>query len=322
MKSHSALLDLTAAAPFAGQRILVTGASGFLGWQVVRQGLAAGVEVHTLGRSAGPEGAAFHAADLTAAGEIAAIVEQCKPTAVIHCAAPGVARGSLGFAEMLAVTAGGTAALLAACAIQSKRPRVVLVGSGFEYAPASRPVDEDWPLEPAPQSYGAAKVAATRVATEFAGQLPIALLRPFHIYGAGEAERRLGPFIIAEARRGARIALTGCEQQRDFLHVDDCAAMLWDGLARLGDEPGLAIRNLGSGQPIALREFVESTVAELSHRGIQADCALGVLPYRDGEPMVSLPDLARWTADGGRMARISLIDGIADLVGMELARCP
>lgn len=322
VRPQTALLDAAAAAPLAGQRILITGASGFLGGQVARQGLAAGVEVHALGRGVGPAGTVFHPADLTATEGIAAAIRAIKPHAVIHCAAPGVAHGSQGFAEMEAVTRGGNAALLAACAALSPPPRVVLVGSGFEYAPSSHPVVEDWPLEPAPQSYGAAKVTASLVAADFAARLPIALLRPFHIYGAGEAERRIGPFIVSEARRGAPIKLTGCEQQRDFLHVDDCAAMLWDGLARLPDEPRLATRNLGSGQAIMLREFVFALVAELARGGIIADCTLGALPYRDGEPMISLPDISRWTADGGRLARVSLADGVTDLVRAELSRCP
>ena len=321
MRHESALLNADAARPFAGQRVLVTGASGFLGWQVARQGLAAGVETHALGRRPGPEGCTFHRADLTDPAAFAAVVAEVGPHAVIHCAAPGVAYGSQTFAEMLAVAEGGTRSLYTACAALPEPPLVAHIGSGFEYAASSVPVSEDWPLTPAPESYGAAKAAASKLAQAFADRLPISLLRPFHIYGVGEAARRLGPFVIAEARKGAAIPLTGCEQQRDFLHVDDCAAMIWDALARLPRQPGLTVRNLGTGQPIALRQFIEALVTELAATGIVADCQFGALPYREGEPMISLPDLSRWTADGGRPARISLGAGIADLVQAELARC-
>ena len=174
---------------------------------------------------------------------------------------------------------------------------------------------------PAGSHYGAAKAAAACVAGAFADRLPLALLRPFHIYGGGEAARRLGPFIIAQARAGQPVELTACEQQRDFLHVDDCAAMLWAALAGLDPAPGLAISNLGSGQAIMLRQFVQQLVSELGAHGVTADCRIGALPYRAAEPMVSLPDLARWQQRGLRAARISLADGVADLVTQELAQC-
>ena len=315
------MLDIGAAQPLAGRRVLLTGASGFLGWHVARQGLAAGAEVHCLGRLPGPQGTCHHAADLTDRAGVAAAVEVIAPQGVIHCAAPGVAYGAASLAEMLAVAALGTEALLDACAQLAEPPKVVLVGSGFEYAPAAQAVSEDWPIVPAGSHYGAAKAAAACVAGAFAERMAMALLRPFHIFGAGEAARRLGPFIIAQARASQTVELTSCEQQRDFLHVDDCAAMLWAALANLDPAPGLSINNLGSGRPIILRQFVETLVSELGARGVSADCRIGELPYRAAEPMVSLPDLTRWQRRSLRGARISLAEGVADLVTQELAQC-
>ena len=345
------MLDHEAARPLAGQRVLLTGASGFLGGHVARQALAAGVELHTLGRSqpklsqphsVRPErsrGTApdatprlrsgrtvlgfgsliHHQADLTDRAAVARAVAAVQPQALIHCAAPGVAYGSMPLAEMLAVAAGGTEALLGACAALAARPRIVLLGSGFEYAPCDQPVSEDWPVVPSGSQYGAAKAAAACVAGAFVDRLAMTLLRPFHIYGAGEAARRLGPFLIAQARKGEPIELTACEQQRDFLHVDDCAAMVWAALtAKTIAAPGLEVFNLGSGQPIALRTFVDLVSAELARHGVTAQCRIGALPYRAGEPMVSLPDLARWQSKSLRGPRVSLREGVADLVSAEL----
>lgn len=300
---QSAIFDDTAARRWAGRRVLLTGASGFLGRQVARQALAADVLLHTLGRGAATAGAVHHRADLTDNAAVRAAVVAAQPKAVIHCAAPAVTDRSLAFADMLAVAEGGTEALYAACAALPEVPSVVHVGSGFE-------------LDAAPQSYGAAKAAATAAALRFAKHMPLAVLRPFHIYGAGEAPSRLGPFLIGQARCGAPIPLTGGEQLRDFLHIDDCAAFLWRGLGLTG------VYELGSGKSIALRAYVQTVIAALAKRGITAHCQFGALPYREGEPMVSLPDLAAWKAVCDRRPRVALAEGVADLVKSELARCP
>jgi nucleoside-diphosphate-sugar epimerase len=313
--SGGAILDTAVAADWSGRRVLLTGASGFLGGQVARQALAAGVELHTLGRRPGPTGAIHHQADLTDRAAINAAVDSARPAAVIHCAAPGVAHGSMDFPAMLAVAEGGTDALYAACARLPEPPRVVHVGSGFEFAASDHPIPPDQPPGTEPFSYGAAKAASSAIALRYADRIPLALLRPFHIYGAGEAARRLGPVLIERSVGGESIPLTGCEQQRDFLHVDDCAAFLWYGLTLTGSY------NLGSGQPLVLRDYVEAVVAQLARHGIDADCQFGAVPYREGEPMISLPDIARWTAACPRTARVSLNQGVADLVKSELARC-
>jgi nucleoside-diphosphate-sugar epimerase len=319
----SGILSDDAAAAFGGRRVLLTGASGFLGGHVAHQALAAGVELHELGRRPGAAGARFHRADLTDAPAVARAVEAAQPVAVIHCAAPGVSFGAMDFAAMLAVAAGGTRALYAACAALATPPAIVHVGSGFEYAASDAPVDEDAPIVPSASLYGAAKAASSAVAGGFAHSLRITLLRPFHIYGAGEAARRLGPMLIAKARAGERIALTAGEQQRDFLHVDDCARCIWVALAKAAEtaeSPGVKVLNCGTGTAITLRHFIEQLAAELRRAGIVPDLALGTLPYRNHEPMVSLPDITRLLATLDWRPRVSLEEGIASLVQGELAR--
>ncbi len=300
--------------------MLLTGASGFLGWHAALQGVAAGVEVHCLGRSPGPAGTRFHLTDLTNREAVAACVAEVAPEGVIHCAAPGVSYGSMSFAEMLEVAVGGSEALYAACAAQDTPPAVVHVGSGFEYAPSDLPVPEGWPIVPASSLYGAAKAASTAIAGGFADRLRIMLLRPFHIYGAGESERRLGPHIIARTKAGDRVELTAGEQRRDFLHVDDCARCLWTALAQAPQTAGLTTLNLGSGTAIPLRAFIEALADELGRSGMPADLVFGALPYRANEPMVSLPDTSRVMATLAWRPRISLEQGIEDLVKAELAR--
>ncbi|MDP9056071.1 MAG: NAD(P)-dependent oxidoreductase [Pseudomonadota bacterium] len=320
----SAILSSDAAAQFAGQRVLLTGASGYLGGHVARQAFAAGVELHELGRRAGASDASFHPADLTDGAAVARIVMDVRPTAVIHCAAAGVTYGAVDFAAMLAVAVGGTRALYEACAALPQPPAVVHVGTGYEYGASDLPVTEDQPIVPSASVYGAAKAASSAVAGGFAASLRIMLLRPFYIYGGAEARGRLGPMLIAKARAGERVELTGGAQQRDFLHVDDAAGCIWTALAKAAraDTPGLTVLNVGSGTAITLRHFFEVLAAQLQCAGFPPDLALGALPYRADQPMVSLPDVTRLFATLDWRPRVSLEQGIADLVQQELASCP
>ena len=321
MIAATALLNRQVAHTFAGQRVLVTGASGFLGQQVVRQGLAAGAEMHTLGRTGGHPDSHFHRADLTDPAAVKRAVMAASPHAVLHCAGPGLADRGLSDAALLSVCAGGTEALLAACAVLPQPPPIILVGSGFEYDPSDQPVPEDWPTDHSLNPYGAAQAAAAAVAHSYANRLAITLLRPFHIFGAGEAASRLGPHIIASARAGRAVELTAGEQVRDFIHVDDCAACLWIALGNQVREPGLALYNLGSGEAITLRQFVEALSDALRKQGRPVELRFGARPYRDGELRVSLPDISRWQKATGWQSGVSLAAGAMDQVVQELARC-
>lgn len=314
------ILSADAAERWRGRRVLITGASGFLGGHVARQGLAAGVEVHALGRSPGPAGVVEHAVDLRDRAGVAAALGHARPAAVIHCAAPGVAYAIMALTDMVDVAAGGTANLYEACAALPEPPVIVHVGSGFEYARSDTPVTEDHPLIPSGSAYGAAKAAASAVAGGYADRLPIALVRPFHLYGAGEGARRLGPHLVARALTGAPVQVTAGEQLRDFLHVDDAARALWLAASHLA-QPGLTVLNLGSGEPIALRRYIEHVAAELARRGHPLAVEYGATPYRPDEPMVSLPDVTRIRGALGFLPRIALVQGVADLVSECLAAC-
>src|SRR6185436_3044775 len=106
---------------------------------------------------------------------------------------------------------------------------LVYVGSCSEYGAMgeARPVGEDAPLAAA-DLYGASKAAGGLWARACAQalSLPFLWLRPFGIFGPGEAAHRLLPYLHARLGAGARADLTPGLQMRDFLYIDDAVAGL------------------------------------------------------------------------------------------------
>lgn len=288
--------DLDWLDPWRGKRVLVTGATGFVGRHVVELGARAGVEIlaqSTRGICGDfPASVPLVKADLRDQERVATVVRDFLPDGIIHLAAAGVTFGSDDLSEMIAVNTVGLASLLGTAATIAPRPHTVVASTCVEYAPQDRPIRETDPLAPY-SPYGVSKVAATLVAEYEAKRLPITLLRMFHIYGDGEPESRLNPSIIASAKRGAPVELTGCEQVRDYTYVLDAAEGFWRALTRPPEVGGLRVLNLGSGRAVTLRHLVEQLREALAARGHRPELRFGVKPYRPGEPMMYVADVTQ-----------------------------
>jgi nucleoside-diphosphate-sugar epimerase len=222
---------------------------------------------------------------------------------------------------MAKVAALGSEALLAACAELPRPPHFVHIGSGFEYAPQDRPVRESDPVIPSATRYGAAKAAASAVVGGFAGMLPITIVRPFNVFGAGDTAPRLGSHVVAQAMAGNRIETTLGGQLRDFLHADDFGRLLWDIAASPASQSDFAIYNAGSTEPRLLRAYIEAIAEALTDAGYPAEIAYGAVAYRPGEPMIAIPDTERLTAGFAWQPRIDFASGVKDFVNWTIARC-
>ena len=296
-------------------RVLVTGATGFVGYAVADRLRHEGHEVVALTRSDRvlPPGVRRIPGDLLDPASVRAAVSG-GVDAACHLAALGRVRESR--SDPLAywrTNVGGTLAVLDALVGQpGPPPRLVVASTCTVYGDdAAQPVAED--AEPRPQHpYGASKLAADRAVADLAatGAIGAVSLRAFNIAGGlpGHADRdetRLVPKLVAVARgRAEELMVNGDGSAvRDYVHVADMA----DAFVRALDacRPGhWTTYHVGAGLGSTVADVVAAAEAVVGRR----------LPVRHGpavpEPPELVADASRirrdlgWTAERSDLGRI------------------
>ena len=173
----------------SGQAVLVTGASGFIGGHLVRRLIARDCRVSCLVRAPSrvedlrKVGAQIIACDVTDREGVARAIFSSSARYVFHLA--GLVR-AMSSEDFMRVNAGGVESVAKACADQADRPVLVLVSSLAATGPSgTRPIVESDPPAPVSQ-YGRSKSAGEQVAVKYADVLPITVVRPCVVFGAGD----------------------------------------------------------------------------------------------------------------------------------------
>ncbi|MBN1179667.1 MAG: NAD(P)-dependent oxidoreductase [Anaerolineae bacterium] len=298
---------------WAGRRVLVTGATGFIGLHLVHRLVAAGAQVwagtfpqeHPQRVASLPPQAARLPLDVRCHDSVTRAVDQAAPQVVFHLAAVGVTGTDVDPHATLDANTGGTVRLLEAVA---RRPaeRVVLAGTSYEYGARNSEEGFD-PFN----VYAASKVAAWAFGRAYwrAAGTPVVFARPFQVYGPGQSNRNLVPAAIHAALSGSDFPMTPGAQERDFVFVHDVA----DGLLAAAVAPGLEGRgvDLGTGTVCAIRQVVERIWALTNAQGrIRA----GALPYRPAEVMHLVADAERTAYLIGWRATTPLDTGLAHTI--------
>jgi UDP-glucuronate 4-epimerase len=313
-------------------RVLVTGAGGFVGINLVRGLAERGWHVFALARRQ-PDDVArrflasvasrvdWRLGDVTDRSGMASLAEDAD--AIVHAAAVTATpdREAELAARVFDVNAGGTLSLLEAARTGACH-RFVLVSSGGLYGPAAPTpaLDESTPLR-SENMYGVAKAAAERLTLRYADlhDLSVAIGRLGTTYGPLErasgsrsglsaVQQAVLAFDAADDDRPVRVA--GAEIARDFLHVDDAV----DAFARLLDPPDgeLPHRVYNVGAPVAapLRVALDALAARTGRAWQPVDAA-GDVPDLVQTPANARAamDMTRIEADTGWAFRYDLAAG-------------
>jgi UDP-glucose 4-epimerase len=260
-------------------KLLVTGATGYLGWRTTQLMRDRGHEVVALARRGRTQRAASAGLDVVEgdAGDpdIRGLVEGCG--AVVHFAGvPDPAGARADPARAVRENAGTTLNLLEACAEH---------GAGLVYPSSAR-------AESAPDPYGISKLLGEEACRAHAA--PATALRMTSVFGIGQVawEGATGAIAAFAARAldGRGITIPGNPRRtRDFLYVDDLVLAI-ERLVRRGDWPPLLYA--GSGVATPLEDAARLAVAA-ARSDVEIRLTGGVLPPGEDDSYALAPGVPR-----------------------------
>ncbi len=288
-------------------RVLVTGARGFVGSHCLAPFIAQGFEVHAVSTrpvESDHEKVIWHRADLLDRTQIGPLLDETCPTHLLHLAwiaTPGVlyssmhnfswVHSSMTLAEEFARVGGR---------------RMVVAGSCYEYDQRYGLCHESRTPTNSDTIYGTCKNALQQLLSAFCEETEVSFAWPrvFFLYGPNEHPQRLVSSVICSLLKGEQARCSHGGQLRDYLYVEDVAEALT--VMTAGNISGPV--NIGRGAPHTLREIVECIAAQVGSPDL---LALGALPARPNEVPLVLADTARIRGELNWQPRFSLEEGVA-----------
>ena len=285
-----------------GQRVLVTGGSGFLGSHLCRRLIELGAEVHAtsrMQRASERGGPIWWQTDLSAIHSVRRLLSDLKPTLVYHLAGSAGAKPDL---ELVLPTFEGlvvSALNILVAGTEAGCGRIVLTGSLTEPASGGH--------APIPSSpYAAAKWTTSAYARMFhlLYQTPTVVLTPFMTFGPGQDRGKIIPSVILSLLRRESPMLSSCLWEVDWIFVDDLIEAFLAAAAVSKIEGGCF--DVGTGINRTVRSVVEQIVTLMGNQGRPR---FGVLPDRPSEPVRCADTLHAYQHLNWR-AEISLEEGL------------
>lgn len=290
------------------KRVLLTGATGFIGRHTIQFMIESGYEVHAVSHVVRPSfkqepNLFWHQCDLLNTEQQRSLLTEVKPTHLLHFAwytTPGKYWTSL---ENLRWVQASLDLLMNF--INQDGKRAVLAGTCAEY---------DWsygycsekitPTKPS-TLYGTCKHSLQKMLRHLCRQteLSSAWGRIFFVYGPHEHPSRLVPTVVKSLLKGEIARCSHGEQIRDFLFVKDVAS----AFVALLESPIEGPVNIASGQPIALKSIVEFISQRLGHPEL---VEFGAVPVSADEPPLLVADITRLTQEVGWKPKYTLEDGL------------
>lgn len=188
--------------------------------------------------------------------------------------------------------------------------KMILLGSQAEYGVINELVDESYPVQ-ANDAYSACKLGSQKIVETFCKQHGIDWywLRVFSVFGPAEADNWFIPWLINAQLGNTDIDLTLCQQQYDYLFIDDFANMISNILSAKKSLSG--VYNICSGRTVPLKAMVEQIHNYINGKG---KLNFGALPYRANQSMKIAGNNSKYNSNFGEIQLTELSYAIAKTI--------
>jgi nucleoside-diphosphate-sugar epimerase len=274
------------------KKVLVTGATGFIGRHTLPILISHGYEVHAVSSQSISKDKRinWHQANLLDAKQAQGVLEAIRPTHLLHFAwysIPGKFWTSSENLDWVCASLN-----LLKCFSQLGGKRVVMAGTCAEYDWSKGTCHEiETPLQSG-TLYGACKASLYQIFEKFCAQsnLSGAWGRIFYLYGPYEPIEKLVSSAISHLLKNQDFPCSHGNQVRDFMHVEDVA----DAFVKLLDTEIRGSVNIASGQAITLKALL-NTIG--SHLGQENRIQFGKVKASPSEPPVLLANTTRLSTE-------------------------
>lgn len=292
-------------------RILITGATGFLGYHVVKQALAQGHDVLCLKRktSKNPfndvENKRITWFDFEDK-DYKEIVARFAPEILVHGAWGGVNAADRNDEQLQIKNVEFSMFITRLYPYK----QIISMGSQDEYGPIDEIVEETHILNPITQ-YGKKKIEYCKLLTEYCknNQIEMHWLRIFNMYGTKQASNWIIPAVMNRCLNGEKeMDTTKGEQKYAYLYAEDFGKAV---VSMFGVKGVSGIYNISSSNPISLKELF-NMIKKLTNSSIKFN--YGAIPYRLGQSMMICGNAAKFKHTFGEFENVSLEQGLKFLI--------
>lgn len=278
-----------------GEKVLVTGAAGFIGSHLVRRLLEYGAQVAIIVRKSTKlwkvdsvkNQIEFYYSDMQDKDKLDKIICAYKPQYMFHLAAYGVNSQNKDYYNAINTNIIGSVNILEPLK-KVECEKIINMGSSSEYGIINGSQTEKGELNPL-SIYGSTKAASTIIMHQIAraNNQDIITIRPFGLFGEYEEPHKIFSFIISSILKGQEVRLTSCQQFRDYIYVENLVdALILACKSDIKNE----IFNIGSGKVNKLEYYINKTF-ELIETKMKPK--YGYYPQRDGDMWCPCPNIEK-----------------------------
>lgn len=291
------------------KKVLLTGASGFIGKHTIPFLLSHNYEVHAVARSIRdlPDNIYKHQVDLLDPNQTTQLIKKVNPSYLLHFAWDATPFKFWTSELNLDWVCASIHLLKQFTAIGGKR--VVIAGTCAEYDWSYGLCKENSTPLTSSTLYGTCKASLFKIVDSYARQVGLSTAwgRIFYLFGPHEQPEKLVPIITQSLLRKEIAKCSHGMQVRDFLHVDDVASAFVSLLNSQIQGPV----NIASGQAVTLKEIINYIASNLDAKDL---VRFGAIAPKSSDAPVVLPETTRLFTELNWRPKYSLEEGLNNTI--------